>query len=126
MDWLFARSSAFTDAVLARTPSRHGPKFATEAAEATVFVRVTITEQLLRTQKLLIIGSCPELGRWEPKRAIEMSDANYPEWQVEIPVSLAHFPFEYKFAVLDETRGPLLWEAGANRVCDVDKARLAI
>ena len=87
-------------------------------------MRILLSQQLLRTQKLFLTGSAPELGEWDPKRAIEMNDFAYPDLIAEVPVLLSHFPFEYKFFVRDETRGPLLWEAGPNRVCDVDRTHL--
>ena len=36
-------------------------------------------------------------GDWNPDKAVLMSDANFPEWQIEVDAAKISFPLEYKF-----------------------------
>lgn len=45
-----------------------------------------------------------------------MSDANFPEWQVELDASQLTFPLEYKFVLYNRTeRRVVAWENNPNR-----------
>ena len=56
------------------------------------------------------------LGGWNPDKAILMSDANFPEWQVEIDASDLTFPLEYKFVLYKKEESRVVaWENNPNR-----------
>lgn len=69
-------------------------------------------------QNILLIGSIPELGNWDPSDAIMMTGHyNGPDaWptftaSVDIPAGTS---FEYKY-IFQDTDGTETWEAGENR-----------
>ncbi len=65
---------------------------------------------------LAVCGSVDALGAWNPDKAIRMSDANFPEWQVEIDASDLAFPLEYKFVLYKKEEGRVVaWENNPNR-----------
>lgn len=73
--------------------------------------------QLVQGQQLALLGSLPQLGEWMPERAMRMSRGGTHEWCLALSATGLQFPFEYKFVVIDEKTGELLfWEGGENRV----------
>lgn len=70
-------------------------------------------------QSVLVVGSIPELGSWDPSKAVPMQqfvDSSAP-WAaftaaVEIPAGTG---FEYKY-LLQDTDGGETWECCENRV----------
>ncbi|MDE6578432.1 MAG: 4-alpha-glucanotransferase, partial [Muribaculaceae bacterium] len=69
-------------------------------------------------ETLAISGEGDFLGNWEPDKTIMMNDANYPEWEVNLPLSEFDAPFEYKFLILKKnTKEVVGWETINNRVC---------
>ena len=69
-------------------------------------------------QNLLVVGSIPELGSWDPSSAILLSSADSSaSWatfkgSVDIPAGTS---FEYKY-LLQDTDGGETWECCENRV----------
>ena len=65
---------------------------------------------------LAICGNQKALGNWDPDKAIPMSDANFPEWQIELDASKLKFPLEYKFILYHkEEMKADCWENNPNR-----------
>lgn len=65
---------------------------------------------------LAISGGCPELGMWDPGKAIVMNDARFPQWSVNIEFKNLPASFEYKFLILKKTTGEVVaWEGDNNR-----------
>ncbi len=68
-------------------------------------------------QKVYIVGSIPELGNWDPAKAIDAfhnpDPAQWYDWflPVSVPKSTT---FQYKFIVKDDL-GNITWEGGNNR-----------
>lgn len=91
----------------------------TEADVCTGNVTVSFEAAYTTTygQNILLVGSIPELGNWDPADAIVMTGHyNYKAWptftaEVEIP---AGTDFEYKY-IFQNTTGAETWEAGDNR-----------
>lgn len=75
-------------------------------------------------QVLAISGDCEGLGGWDPAKAIEMNDADFPNWRVNLDMSTLDTPFDYKFLILNKTtRAVVAWEGGDNRRFAITPAR---
>lgn len=70
---------------------------------------------------LAIVGSEPELGAWDPHRAILMNGSRMPQWSVSLPLDpLRGDRAEYKFILINEADGEVAgWEEGSNRILDM-------
>ena len=67
-------------------------------------------------QVLCLIGSEAALGKWDEKKAVVMSDQDYPVWEAEIRLGDPGRDIEYKYAIYDlEQKKILRWEEGENR-----------
>ena len=107
-------SSAFTDGILKR-PNRDLPL---PALPDTLNIRIA-APMIAPDQRLAICGEPDCLGGWDPKKAIPLNDANFPEWEINIPLADIKVPFEYKFLVIDANGNVAGWEAMNNRVYGV-------
>lgn len=105
-------SSAFVDGMLARL--YRDPKV--PALPGTISLR--IWAPMIRPDEVLAVTGDPAvLGAWDPRKALVLSDAAYPLWEVNIPLEYVKEPFEYKFVVLEkETLSVKAWEDSANRI----------
>ncbi|NMH64077.1 alpha-amylase [Shewanella sp. SHSM-M6] len=68
-------------------------------------------------QKVYLVGSIPELGSWDPAKAVDAFHNPDPvEWyNWFLPVSVPKATsFEYKY-ILKDDQGNVIWEGGANR-----------
>jgi len=75
-------------------------------------------------QVLAISGDCEGLGGWDPAKAIEMNDADFPNWRVNLDLSILDTPFNYKFLILKKTtKAVVAWEGGDNRRFAITPAR---
>lgn len=84
--------------------------------ERTLLFRVQ-APQLVKGQALALLGSLPQLGEWMPERAMRMNRGGTHEWCLTLSASGLHFPFEYKYVVVNEDTGELIhWEGGENRI----------
>lgn len=68
-------------------------------------------------QNVYVVGNIPELGNWDPAKAIKMSPDAYPTWTVTTSLP-ANTTIEFKFIKIDDS-GNVIWEQGANRVYTV-------
>jgi glycosidase len=80
---------------------------------------VTFTVQAPAGMPIALVGSTPELGEWDPARAIEMSFAN-GSWSVTVHVLPFNQAIAFKFLRL-----PAGWEGGTNRTFTVPSAPTA-
>jgi glycosidase len=68
-------------------------------------------------QNVYIVGSIPELGSWEPAKALDAFHNPDPSqyWKWFLPVSVPKdTTFEYKYILKDDA-GNVVWESGTNR-----------
>ena len=109
-------SSAFTDCVMARKRALTTP---TEY-QRTVRLKVR-APQLRLGERLAIVGEPQQLGAWDIKKALPMTEHECNEWVVSLDaLKLPVGRFEFKFAILDtEPDYTPLWEEGANRCIDL-------
>ena len=68
-------------------------------------------------QRLYVVGSAPELGGWDPARAVALDPATYPNWTASVPIP-AGTTFEYKY-VKKSSDGAVVWETRSNRTATV-------
>lgn len=108
---LYFYSSAFTEALLAH-PER-------ETIPSSYKKGLLIKAYAPRINKdycLAICGNHKLLGNWDPEKAVLMSDANFPEWQIELDASKLKFPLEYKFILYNKKEKKAdCWEKNPNR-----------
>ena len=104
-------TSAFTESLLA-----HHDREATPSGHQRSLVLKAYAPCIDSGHTLAVCGNVDALGGWNPDKAIQMSDANFPEWQVEIDASDLIFPLEYKFVLYKkEERRVVAWENNPNR-----------
>lgn len=109
-------SSMFTDAIFHR--GRKAPEC--NVAPGTLLLKV-YAPTVRPDETLAIAAKC--FGEWAPDKAVAFSDANFPEWELTLPLSEIEFPLEYKLIKRNETTGIVNWEYCQNRVLDIDFPR---
>lgn len=108
---LYYYSSAFTEALLA-----HPDRTEIPPCHKKGLVIKAYAPRINKDYCLAICGNQKALGNWDPDKAIPMSDANFPEWQIELDASKLKFPLEYKFILYHkEEKKADCWENNPNR-----------
>ncbi len=106
-------SSAFIDGILRRSNRDHH----LPSLPGTLQLRVS-APMVMPDEALALVGEGDELGNWLPMDALVMNDANYPEWTLNLPLSVCDTPFQYKFLIVKKnTKEAVVWEAADNRIC---------
>ena len=106
-------SSAFIDGILNR-PDRNAML---SSLPGTVQFRVS-APMVNPDETLAISGEGDYLGNWDTDKVLTLSDANYPEWTINLPLSKFSKPFQYKFLIIKKsTKTVVAWEACDNRIC---------
>ena len=104
-------TSAFTESLLAH----HDREAAPRGCQRSLVLKA-YAPCIDSGHALAVCGSVDALGGWNPDKAILMSDANFPEWQVEIDASDLTFPLEYKFVLYKKEESRVVaWENNPNR-----------
>mgnify|MGYP000029135097 CR=1 FL=1 len=67
---------------------------------------------------LYVVGNLPELGAWNPQKAIAMDANAWPQWKTSLSLPKG-VKFEYKLMIRN-THGDF-WEAGENRYCTLSQ-----
>lgn len=87
-----------------------------DVLEPDQFTMVCEAGKLRDEWQLALIGNVPELGAWEPERALVMQQISRHLWSVSIPRTTLRFPLRFKFVVLDrQTHHFVAWEDCTNR-----------
>jgi len=104
-------SSAFTECICKRQ-AKTSQKTLRQG-----YIRIKVSAPMVATeQTVAICGSAKTIGAWDVRKAVKMSDAEYPVWTADIPVKGITANTEYKFVIIDSTTGDLVaWEGGSNR-----------
>jgi len=68
--------------------------------------------------KVFVAGSSPEMGEWNPEKAVPMRDKGTGEWETELRGSFST-NFEYKYLV--KNNGGFIWEMGRPRKLNIDE-----
>lgn len=62
-------------------------------------------------QQLYVVGSSPQLGQWDPSKALKLEPLNYPQWSVTFKRAVDE-PISFKF--IKKSGDAVIWEGGAN------------
>lgn len=104
-------SSAFTSSLLARRERDIAPKGYKKGLLIKAYAPC-----IDHNHCLALCGNQKVLGNWNPDKAVLMSDAIFPEWQVEVDAGQINFPLEYKFVLYNKKeRRAVVWENNPNR-----------
>lgn len=104
-------TSAFTHAHFARQE----PQPPTKATHPRSLILRVPAPRVGKDEHVAIVGSCDSLGNWDPTRAVRMSDAHFPDWEVCLDLDTLTLPFEYKFILRNTDGQHHQWEADFNR-----------
>lgn len=66
--------------------------------------------------KLFVVGSCVELGNWDPKKGVELKDNEFPLFTATCAFSKSSLPFEYKYCIV-KPDGNAIWDINENFRC---------
>ena len=90
-------TSAFTSAIF-----RHSTKKATTKAEenANLYFQIPVA-RVDSDHKVGIMGNIPELGNWNPEKAIIMDGSEFPVWKASIFCAKLPDKVSYKYCILD-------------------------
>ncbi len=105
-------SSAFTDCICHRAGRND------EVRPKQGMATFSVTAPLVKEDEVVAIsGAAEALGRWDPAKAVRMSDAGFPVWTCNVPVGPDLVQgSEFKFLIMKKTGGaPVCWEGGENR-----------
>ncbi len=85
------------------------------------YINISVAAPMVSKENILAIcGGCNALGNWDASKAIEMSDADFPYWNVNIDSKVFPLHTEYKFVILNKaTKEIVAWEGGENRTLEV-------
>ncbi|GIF20291.1 hypothetical protein BJ973_001803 [Actinoplanes tereljensis] len=72
-----------------------------------------VTATTVWGQNVYVVGSIPELGQWDPVRAVPLSAATYPVWSASLSLP-PNTPVEFKY-LIKNTDGSWTWEPTPNR-----------
>ncbi len=110
-DQLYFYSSAFTESLLAHNKRAAIPRTYVNS------VRIIAHAPSVSSDFVLAIsGNQKILGNWDPNKAVMMSDADFPDWQIELDSKKIEFPLEYKFVLFNKKDKKFVaWENNPNR-----------
>lgn len=108
---LYFYSSAFTDSLLAHNKRMSPPKSYSKGLLIKAFA-----PDIDQDHCLAVSGNQKVMGNWNPDEAVLLSDANFPEWQIEVDASDIQYPLEYKFVLYNKKEKRIVaWENNPNR-----------
>jgi 4-alpha-glucanotransferase len=89
------------------------PKFEAKQRYVRLHIRAP---RIGKDYQMAIVGSIKALGGWDEKKAVMMSDEDFPVWKADIPVSEDDVPFEYKYVIYSHKEKKVVtWESSDNR-----------
>ena len=104
-------SAAFTESLLAHQQREDAPQSFKKGLSFKAYAPTIDANHCLA-----ICGNQKVLGDWNGDNALMMSDANFPEWQLELDFSKLKFPLEYKFVLYNKKEQKMVaWENNPNR-----------
>ncbi|MFR9722372.1 carbohydrate-binding module family 20 domain-containing protein [Streptomyces sp. MS19] len=69
-------------------------------------------------ENVYVVGGVPQLGSWDPARAVRLGSGSYPVWRADIDLP-AGTVFQYKYIRRRDGAAGVTWETGANRTATV-------
>jgi 4-alpha-glucanotransferase len=104
-------SVVFTDCVCKRQTREAAPVLAPGKLLLSIDAPMVAPDEVVA-----VSGSCNALGNWNVEKALELSDAYFPQWSCTIPLAELPADFEYKFLILKKTSHQVVaWENSNNR-----------
>ncbi|KAL3701484.1 hypothetical protein R1sor_019506 [Riccia sorocarpa] len=85
-----------------------------EDSSPKVNVKFTLQKQCHFGQQFNVVGDIPELGEWDPSRAVPLEWSEEHVWTAQVPIRTG-LNVEYKF-VMTGRRLELVWQPGENGV----------
>ncbi|AHJ99663.1 4-alpha-glucanotransferase [Hymenobacter swuensis] len=109
-------TAAFTQALM-RRPARHTALATKPAHLSGSVVRFQLSAPRVDSDhQLCVLGSDPALGGWDAKKAIFLSDADYPTWCADVALEQPERAVQYKYGIWDPRMQQILQlEAGEDR-----------
>ncbi|MCB2378501.1 4-alpha-glucanotransferase [Hymenobacter sp. BT635] len=111
-------TAAFTQALM-RRPARPAAPAAKPAARlADSVVRFQLQAPRVDSDhQLCVLGSDPALGAWDARKAVLLSDKDYPTWTADVALEHAERTTQYKYGIWDPREKKILHlETGDDRV----------
>ncbi|MFF7183018.1 carbohydrate-binding module family 20 domain-containing protein [Streptomyces sp. NPDC008121] len=62
---------------------------------------------------VFVVGDAPDLGAWDPSKAVPLDPAQYPVWSASVSLP-ARQPVDFKY-LIKSPNGSVRWEEGENR-----------
>lgn len=82
----------------------------------TLVIQATLPNLSPKHGRPYLVGNIPQMGSWQPEKAIAMTPAGGCRWQARIPAQWKQAtPIEYKFILRKGEQ--TTWETGENRQC---------
>ena len=105
-------AAAFTDCICQRKD--RAPQVEAEKGCLTL----TVDAPMIAPDEVVAVsGECGSLGKWDPSKAVRMSDADYPTWKANLPLAELYDGMQYKFLIIKKNSGDVVaWEGRDNRV----------
>lgn len=107
----FAAVLALLLGALVAPPTLAAPSSGTN--QSSIVATFNVTAYTRWGQEVFVTGNRPELGSWNPDKAVPLSSASYPTWSATV-VLPANSSVEYKY-IVKAVNAPVLWESGPNR-----------
>jgi hypothetical protein len=77
-------------------------------------VRVSVQYASKPGEDVFVVGNLPDLGDWNPDRAMPLSFRNGQEWEAVINVNGSQLPKQVEYKYLVKRQGQVRWEEGQN------------
>ncbi|MCY0530714.1 hypothetical protein OVV49_32045, partial [Klebsiella pneumoniae] len=104
-------SMAFTDCIC-----RREERDERQLPSAGMLTLTVDAPMIAQDEAVAVSGEDETLGAWMPEKALRMSDADYPTWSVNIPLSVLREGTDYKFLIVKKATGAVVaWEGRDNR-----------
>lgn len=109
-------TAAFTQALL-RRPATGSAKAAPAARVADSVVRFQLAAPRVESgHQVCVLGSDAALGAWDARKAVILSDADYPTWTAEVALEQPDKATQYKYGIWDPAEKKIvLLETGEDR-----------
>lgn len=112
-------SSAFTDCICKRAD-----RSAAVLPSAGMLTLSVDAPMIAPDEVVAVSGEAEAFGEWDVKKAVRMSDADYPTWTANIPLAGIGSGTDYKFLILKKSTGEVVaWEGRDNRHIDIEISR---
>jgi hypothetical protein len=82
-------------------------------------VRLNVQYATEPGENLFVVGNLPDLGAWDPDRAMPLAFKNRQEWDAVINFNGSQLPTQVEYKYIVKRNGKVRWEAGGNHIRQV-------